>query len=92
MGKKGKLTDFPRGGGKPCNFLNVTEKIKGGTSMTYKVLECWADGRDWIIKQTHDGRYFRRVANGIESWEVGLPNGVIEAEIEMQFRECEERT
>ena len=60
--------------------------------MSYKVIEFWDHGNDWIIKQTGDGQYFCRAANSSESWEPGLPAYAVETEIELLFLNAEEQT
>lgn len=60
--------------------------------MSYKVIEFWDQGDDWIIKQTPEGLYFNRMANSTEPWQPGLPDRAVEAEIELMFLETEERT
>ena len=60
--------------------------------MSYKIIEFWDHGHDWIIKQTPDGQYFRRAANSTGQWQPGLPESAVETEIELLFVDAEEQT
>ena len=59
--------------------------------MSYKVIEFWDHGDDWIIKQMQDGQYFRRAANSTGPWQPGLPESAVESEIELLFIDAEEQ-
>ena len=60
--------------------------------MSYKVIEFWHHGVDWIIKQTPEDLYFHRVANSAQPWQPGLPECAVPAEIELMFLDAEEQT